>query len=243
MAPRWLSLHSQCSVTLSRYRRINSTRYDPASLVPGNSFVPFRLLGSRHWRASGRIICIDRQSRGCDGWCGFAEYRCLARGKINMKKAILLIPALFASALLPPVTMAATPADVTAPIYQFIDGFNAGDVKSAYAAYATGDVTIVDEFAPHLWTGPHAPQAWAAAYGKHAQATGVTDGLVKYGTPTRTQIEGSVAYVIVPTVYLYKEHGNPFAEEGQMTFVLVAERGRWKIRSWTWSGVKPHPAK
>jgi hypothetical protein len=52
-----------------------------------------------------------------------------------------------------PAMPAATP-DVTAPIHQFIDGFNAGDTKPAYAAYATGDITIVDEFAPHRWIGP-----------------------------------------------------------------------------------------
>jgi ketosteroid isomerase-like protein len=101
----------------------------------------------------------------------------------------------------------------------------------------------VDEFAPHRWSGPNAPQAWAADYDKHASATGVTDGLVKYSAPTRTEIEGDLAYVVFPTVYLYKEHGNPTAEEGQVTMVLHAEAGGWKIRSWTWAGVKPHPAK
>ena len=137
----------------------------------------------------------------------------------------------------------AASGDVTTPIRQFIDGFNTGDVKSAYAAYATGDITIVDEFAPHRWTGPHAAQDWAADYDEHAQATGVTDGLVKYGEPTRTEIEGDVAYVIVPTVYTYKEKGHPLVEEGQMTFVLYQEAGTWKIRGWTWSGVKPHAVK
>ena len=132
---------------------------------------------------------------------------------------------------------------MTAPIHQFIDRFNTGDTKSAFAAYATGDIAIVDEFAPHRWLGPHAPQDWAADYDKHVQATGVSDGIVKYGPPTRTEIEGDVAYVIIPTTYLYKEHGQPTVEEGQMTFVLHAETGGWKIRSWTWSGVKPHAAK
>jgi hypothetical protein len=65
---------------------------------------------------------------------------------------------------------------------------------------------------------------------------------VKYSPPTRTEIEGDLAYVIIPTVYLYKEHSKPIAEEGQATFVLHAEPSGWKIRSWTWSGVKPHPA-
>jgi ketosteroid isomerase-like protein len=157
-----------------------------------------------------------------------------------MKKVIL---ALFATALLASTAIAAPPTDVMAPIRQFIDGFNKGDTKSAFAAYTTGNITIVDEFAPHLWTGPNAHRAWAADYDKHAAATGVTDGLVKYSAPTRSEIEGDLAYVVFPTVYLYKEHGKPLAEEGQVTMVLHAETGGWKIRSWTWSGVKPHPAK
>jgi hypothetical protein len=153
-----------------------------------------------------------------------------------------LILSLLLGGMLARVAVAAT-GDVTAPIRQFIDGFNSGDTKSAFAAYASGDIVIVDEFAPHRWVDRNAAQEWAADYDKHAQATGVTDGIVKYGEPTRTEIEGKVAYVIVPTVYSYKEHGKPVAEEGQMTFVLKAEAGGWKISSWTWSGAKPHPAK
>jgi hypothetical protein len=63
-----------------------------------------------------------------------------------MKKAI---HALLASALLASTAIAAQPEDVMTPIRQFIDGFNKGDTKSAFAAYATGDIGIIDEFAPH----------------------------------------------------------------------------------------------
>ena len=157
-----------------------------------------------------------------------------------MKSAVL---ALLASALFAPAALAAAPSDVTVPIRQFIEGFNNGDLKSAYASLATGDITIVDEFAPHLWTGSQAAQQWVADYDTHAKATGVSDGMVQYGAPTRNEIQDDLAYVIVPTVYLYKEHGQHMAEEGQLTFVLHAEAGAWKIRSWIWSGVKPHPAK
>ena len=151
--------------------------------------------------------------------------------------------ALIASFLLVSAAVAAPPGDVTQPIHQFIDGFNTGDTKSAYAAYATGDIAIVDEFAPHLWIGPNAPQNWAAEYDKHAAATGVSDGLVKYGAPTRTEIEGDAAYVVIPTVYTYKEHGQPIAEKGQMTFALHGGPGAWKISGWTWTGTKPKPMK
>lgn len=157
-----------------------------------------------------------------------------------MRKTILT---LFAVVLIVPVTIAATTTDVTKPIHQFIDGFNTGDVNSAYAAYASGDIVIMDEFAPHIWAGPHAAQDWAADYDKHAKANDVSDGSVKYGAPTRTEVEGNAAYVVIPTVYNYKEHGKAVTEEGQMTFVLRMEKDTWKIAAWTWTGVKPHPAK
>jgi len=44
-----------------------------------------------------------------------------------------IVLALLGSLLAVPGMPAATP-DVTAPIHQFIDGFNVGDTKSAYAA-------------------------------------------------------------------------------------------------------------
>ncbi len=160
-----------------------------------------------------------------------------------MKKSVfvLLVSVLFFA--FASVSAPAPAADVTVPIRQFIDGFNNGDTKTAFAAYAAGDITIVDEFAPHRWVGPHAAQEWAAAYDKHASATGVTDGIVKYGPPTRTEIEVDVAYVVIPAVYNYKEHDTPQTEEGQMTFVLRTEAGAWKITGWTWTGEKPHAAK
>src|SRR5437763_1746076 len=108
--------------------------------------------------------------------------------------------------------MAAGPADVTAPIHQFIDGFNAGNFKTALAAYAPGDIAIIDEFAPHQWRGAGAIQAWAADYAKTAAATGVSDGKVVVSAPTRSEVDGAHAYVIVPAVYTYKEKGVGMAE-------------------------------
>lgn len=155
-----------------------------------------------------------------------------------MKKEIL---ALCVCALLAPGAMAAKgPGDVISTVRQFIDAFNSGDTKAEYAACTTGSVVIMDEFAPHLWVGPHAPQQWVADYDKHAAATGVTDGRVTYGAPTRKEIEGNMAYVIVPTVYLYKERGKPLVEEDQLTITLHVGAGDWKITGWTWTGVKPH---
>src|ERR1700760_582546 len=134
-----------------------------------------------------------------------------------MKKTIF---ALLMSVLCVPASVATAQSDVTAPIRQFIDGFNTGDTKSAFAAYAKGDITIIDEFAPHVWMGPHAAQDWAADFDKNAKATGVTDAKVTYSAAVRTEIEGDAAYVVMPTGYVYKLKGTPMEEKGQITVVL-----------------------
>ena len=154
----------------------------------------------------------------------------------------MVIAGLVACVALAHAACAATSDDVVRPIHQFIDGFNRGDTASGFAAYASGPVSIIDEFAPHLWVGPDAPHEWAADYGKHAAATGVSDGVVKDGAPTLVSVTGDVAYVVIPAVYTYKEKGRPMSEEARMTFVLKAGPD-WKIAAWTWNGTKPHPAK
>jgi hypothetical protein len=160
-----------------------------------------------------------------------------ARGIVKEVFAAWLV-----SSALSPTGFAAGPG-LSAPIRQFIDGINSGDTKSANAAYATGDILIVDEVAPHRFSGPNAPQDWLDDFGRFAAAAGITDTHLKDSAPTRAEIEGEVAYVVVPTLYTYKEKGKAMKEEGQLTLVLHSEAGVWKISAWTWTGVKPHPAK
>ena len=141
-------------------------------------------------------------------------------------------------------SVAAKPGDdVAAPVRQFIDGFNSGNVASAYAAYAPGEVSIIDEFAPFRWTGPNAARAWAADYARNARANGITNGVVRYERPTRIERAGGRAYLIVPTVYRYSQRGRAMAEEGRLIAVVVRTARGWKLNGWTWSGVTPHAAR
>ena len=157
-----------------------------------------------------------------------------------MRLSVAALVATFAGAF---SALAAPASDPAQPLRTFIDSFNKGDAQAADATYAKGSIAIIDEFPPHAWSGPNAPHAWAAEYQRHAKATGVTDGRVDYGTPTRVETSGDLAYVVLPTVYRYKERGRPTVEEGSMTGAIHREGGMWKIRAWTWTGVKPHPAK
>jgi ketosteroid isomerase-like protein len=139
---------------------------------------------------------------------------------------------------------AGTPdAALMAPIKQFIDAFNKGDAAAAAATHAAAaDLTIIDEVPPYLWRGPQAFQAWAADLESDAKANGITDQAVTIGAATREETSGDQAYVIVPSVYAFKQRGVAMREAAQMTFVLKKGADGWLIHGWTWTGPKPKRA-
>lgn len=140
-------------------------------------------------------------------------------------------------------TAVAADAQLMAPIHQFIDNFNKGDVKAAEAAHASAGVSIIDEVPPHQWQGPGAFKAWAAALDADAKKRGDTDQSVSLGEPTREEVNGDQAYVVVPATFAFKEKGAAMREDAQMTFALTKAAAGWKISGWTWTGPKPSAAK
>ena len=153
----------------------------------------------------------------------------LARAAMLMAAALVTAPALAAD------------ADVQKPIVQFVESFNKGDMAGAQAAMAA-ELTIADEVAPFLWHGKDAFARWGADYEVDAKAKGITDPGVTIGAATRELVSGNNAYVIVPSVYRFKEKGVQMSETAQMTFVLHKEATGWKISGWTWTGPNATPA-
>jgi hypothetical protein len=133
-------------------------------------------------------------------------------------------------------------AQLMAPIQKFIDSFNKGDAAGAAATHAAeADLAIVDEVPPYLWRGPKAFQSWAADLESDAKKNGITDQMVTISAPTRSETSGDSAYVVVPSVYSFKDRGVAMREAAQMTFVLKKGAGGWLIHAWTWTGPKPQP--
>ena len=62
------------------------------------------------------------------------------------------------------------------------------------------------------------------------------------GAPTRVEVEGTSAYVIVPATYTYSEKGVAMRAVSQMTVVLKKGASGWLIHGWTWTGPKPTKA-
>jgi len=131
-------------------------------------------------------------------------------------------------------------AQVIAPIQRFIDSFNKGDVAGAAATHAAeADLVIIDEVSPFLWRGARAFQQWSTDLDNDAKKRGMTDPMVKIGAPTRTEVNGDQAYVVIPAVYTFKERGVAMRESAQMTFALRKGAEGWLIHGWAWTGPKP----
>ena len=155
-----------------------------------------------------------------------------------MRFRIFVLAAVASSACTIAFIAPASASDRSAAIaaaHQFLEGFNVGDTKRALAACAPS-TSIVDEFAPHTWSGANACARWADAYNANAAANGITDGLVTLGAPAEADITGDVAYLVFPAKYAYKQHGRPVLEsDSAFTVVLSKMGGRWRIVAWTWS--------
>ena len=139
---------------------------------------------------------------------------------------------------------AVSPADdATKFVTTIMDKFNEGDVKAWVAAQAN-DTLIVDEFAPHTWTGPGSAQRWLEDYAKDSTANGITSPRVDYGKPLQATSDGTTAYIVLPTTYRFVQKATKMAEPGSMTFVVKRDGKDWKITSWTYSAAgAPAPEK
>lgn len=146
---------------------------------------------------------------------------------------------LLAGLLLASTARAATP-DLMAPINQFING-----TPDEAQAACLSDANIIDEVPPYLWSGRGACQRWWADLMAHDKAAGITDQKVTIGTPSRKEVVGDMAYVIVPAVFTFTQKGVAMREPATITYALKQQRSGWKIAGWTWTGraAKPVAAK
>jgi hypothetical protein len=118
-----------------------------------------------------------------------------------------------------------------APFYQFADAMNAGDMTKAGAAYAPS-ATIIDEFAPHMWTSF---DTWAHDADTSFKAEGVTELHIALSPPSFKNMDASFGYAVVPSVLTYKVKGKSATEKGMFTFSTAKSASGWHITGWAWS--------
>ena len=149
-----------------------------------------------------------------------------------MYKMIILLAIAIAATL---SAFASEETHVMATVNQFVDGFNKGDLKSAAAACAD-QMSIIDEFSPHLWQGAGAFSKWVDDFDADAKKNEITDGFVTLRKPRHIDVTADHAYVFIPANYAFKKQGKPAMETGSIiTIVLQKDPAGWRITAWAWA--------
>lgn len=147
----------------------------------------------------------------------------------------LMLAAAFVAAFAAPPALASDADDAFAPVKQFVEGFNAGDVESALAACAPV-AHIIDEFPPFQWSGEGACATWADDYAADVEKKGVTDAFVTLHAPKHVLVEGDHAYIVAPVEYSYMVGDQKeIQQDSTLTLALEKQGGAWKITQWAWS--------
>ena len=151
-----------------------------------------------------------------------------------MRKTILTVAAFLLFAAPPAFAGKAEDAAALAPVHQFIDATNKGDMKAGAASFAPG-ASIIDEFAPYHWQGDNAFAQWSADFDAQAKAGAITDGVIALEAPHRVLLTAAHGYAVIPARYDFKDHGHPVHERGTFTFALTQTAQGWRIAAWSWA--------
>lgn len=154
-----------------------------------------------------------------------------------MIRHFVLVLALFAIAGMHQAI--AEPDPVMAPVNQIMNAFNAGDVKAVLAACDPTGISVIDDVPPFTWTGRTAMTAWFKDLSASESKAGITGGKLSFGAAIDRIVNGSQAYVVLPTVYHFRQHGKAMHDPARMTFALHKTGNRWLISSWAWAGSTP----
>jgi len=102
-------------------------------------------------------------------------------------------------------------------------------------AFVTRGATIVENFSPHVFSGPDGLRRWATGFLEHARSQ---SGLrARFGRPQDMSVDDGRAFVTLPTTWSGRDGGRRFRETGAWTFVLERTRGRWRIAAYAWGVV------
>jgi hypothetical protein len=107
------------------------------------------------------------------------------------------------------------------------------DLTLPARTFASGNVTIVENFPPYLFEGPLAVGAWAKEMRAHL--AGITKLRHSFGRAHDFSRSGDQVYFSLPTIWRGIIRGKPFTESGGWAFVLTKQKGVWRVRGYGWA--------
>jgi hypothetical protein len=132
--------------------------------------------------------------------------------------------------------LASDDSEIISRMQQTIDAGNKND-NAALIGNFMSSITIVDDLAPYAFEGDAAQaiSSWYKAYGADSERNGVTDFSMKLLEAKHLHVEGDQAYIAVPAIYSFKEHGKPGRTTGVITATLEKINNKWLIKTWSWT--------
>lgn len=107
------------------------------------------------------------------------------------------------------------------------------DAAHLDGVFSTGDVTILENFPPHVFNGQEGLAHWRTLMAKHVGQ--IDDLRHDFEPPQDFAQTGDTVHFTLPTRWTGVRDGQAFTELGGWTFVQVREAGGWRIRSYGWA--------
>jgi hypothetical protein len=107
------------------------------------------------------------------------------------------------------------------------------DDAALAGVFAESDVTIIENFAPHVFAGPDAVADWRQAMLAHLD--GLSGLEFSFGDARDFSRAGPLAFLTLPTEWRGLARGRRFREHGGWAFVLVEAGGDWRVRAYAWA--------
>jgi hypothetical protein len=125
-------------------------------------------------------------------------------------------------------------ATVVSLVKEAVDAWSRNDIDVA-KRHMSPSVVLIDDTAPYFFQGPTAVSDWLKAYAAESKAQDITDPWQTLGEPIEVEVDGPHAYVAIPAVYGFKQHGEPARVNATVTVTLGKSGKDWSFVSWNWS--------
>lgn len=132
-------------------------------------------------------------------------------------------------------------ASIEAVIREHCHALKVGDI-GAMTNIWEHTATVIDGFAPFIWSGPGALHAWWSQAQALLKPAGIDTIETDLKGWQRFSIQGDHAFVVAAATAWLLSPAMSLKATGTTSFILHRTDANWRIVSWSWAGGEPAPA-